>query len=185
MEQNITIDSLYKGCKAGKREAQERLYRMTASRMYGLCLRYANTTFEAEDMMQAGYIKVFNHIHAFRGDGSFEGWIKRIMVNTALSMLRKNSAMQETIDITEITDAGMPVAEAVDHMAYDDLLQVIQQLPHGYRMVFNLHVMEGFSHREIAEMLHISESTSKSQLLRARNWLQKRIEKQEGAVYGK
>lgn len=178
------IESLFQGCREGKREAQEMLYQLTCSKMLGLCLRYANTTFEAEDILQIGYVKVFTKIADFQGKGSFEGWIRRIMVNTAISHYRQNRNGVETIHIEEHheTENGGSALD-LDHMEYSDLIKLVQQLPDGFRMVFNLYALEGYSHKEIAGMLNIQESTSKSQLSRAREWLRKKIKAWEENTY--
>lgn len=152
--------------------------------MLGLCLRYAKTTFEAEDMLQAGFIKVFQQMDSFRGEGSFEGWIRRVMVNIAISTYRKRQRGGDILDITQVEEMPSVSSGVIDQLAYEDLLSLVQELPEGYRIVFNLHIMEGFAHKEIADMLNISESTSKTQLMRARSWLQKRIKKMEGVSYG-
>lgn len=137
-------------------------------------MRYTKSTAEAEDMLQMGFIKVFTSIGSFRGEGSFEGWVRRIMVHTAVEAYRKNARTVLTADLAEVTDVQEPW-NVVDTMACEDLLAIIRMLPDGYRMVFNMYAIEGYSHKEIAETLGISESTSKSQLSRARNWLQERI----------
>ncbi|WP_257670149.1 RNA polymerase sigma factor [Parapedobacter tibetensis] len=178
MEQTITIDSLYEGCKEGSRQAQEKLYRALASKMLGVCMRYANNTFEAEDMLQMGFMKVFGNIESYRGEGSFEGWIRRIMVNTAIAAYRKNMRGGHAVEIDETHD-GMQTF-AMDALECEDLLQIIQTLPAGYRIVFNMYALEGYSHKEIAEALHISEGASKSQLSRARAWLKEKI---KGGTY--
>src|SRR5690606_18373335 len=177
-----TIDSLYEGCKAGNRQAQERLYRALASKMLGVCLRDVRSTFEAEDMLQTGFIKVFRHIDRYRGVGSFEGWIRRIMVNTAIEMYRANQRGGLTVEMNAVTEDGQQTF-SMDELECEDLLKLIQTLPDGYRMVFNMYALEGFSHREIAETLNISEGASKSQLSRARTWLKEKIKQLEGGNY--
>lgn len=173
---------MYEGCKAGNRGAQERLYRSLASKMLGVCLRYARSTFEAEDMLQTGFIKVFRHIDSYRGVGSFEGWIRRIMVNTAIEMYRANQRGGLTVEMNAVTEDGQQTF-SMDELECEDLLKLIQTLPDGYRMVFNMYALEGFSHREIAETLNISEGASKSQLSRARTWLKEKIKQLEGGNY--
>ena len=182
VRQAETIESLFEGCKVADRTAQEKLYRMTASRMLAICMRYASSTFEAEDILQTAYIKVFTHIENYRGEGSFEGWIKRIMVNTAIESFRKNKRIQPTLDMESLPEGSSPEIR-MDFLECEDLMGLIRQLPEGYRMVFNMYALEGYSHREIAETLGISEGTSKSQLLRARDWLKKRIKQMEGGQY--
>lgn len=174
------IESLLAGCRASDRSAQEQLYRLTAPRMFGVCLRYADNSDDAEDMLQIGYIKVFTQLHQYRGEGSFEGWIRKIMVHTAIESLRKNQRPMSTTDLWALSDDDSPSTAAMDELNYEELLALIRALPEGYRTVFNMYVIEGYSHKEIANLLAISEGTSKSQLLRARQWLQQRIKKLEG-----
>lgn len=150
--------------------------------MLGVCMRYARSTFEAEDMLQQGFIRVFTNIDAYRGDGSFEGWIRRIMVNTAIETFRRNQRAGQPVEIDQVQEEEQHTF-SMDGLECEDLLRLIQELPDGFRMVFNLYVMEGFSHKEIAEILNISEGASKSQLSRARVWLQKRIKQLEGRTY--
>jgi RNA polymerase sigma factor (sigma-70 family) len=177
-----TIDDLLEGCKVGNRQAQEMLYRQTASKMMAVCMRYAKDQMEAEDVLQMGYIKVFQKVRDYRGDGSFEGWIRRIMVNTAIESYRKNL---RTLSIVPIEDAYEQPSQGFDFssLGMQDLMKVIQKLADGYRMVFNMYVIEGYSHKEIAERLGISEGASKSQLSRARAILQQEIIKMEGFGY--
>ena len=174
----IVEDSILEGCIAGKRSSQSMLYKKCASTMLGVCMRYASNRDEAEDIVQEGFIKVFQRITSFRREGSFEGWIKRIMINQALNHYRKSRrlpyhSMIEEIDETEILDLEEP--EPLDPVPAETLLGMIQKLPEGYRMVFNLYVFEDYSHKEIAESLNVSESTSKTQLLKARRMLRKQI----------
>lgn|SRR5690606_10573057 len=145
--------------------------------MLGVCMRYAQSTFEAEDMLQAGFVKVFAALPDFRGDGSIEGWIRRIIVNTAISTYRQNKRLE-----TESWQEGHDAVHAYElqHLEHEDLLRLVRALPDGYRIVFNLYAIEGYSHKEIAGMLGISEGASKSQLSRARRWLQDKILQVEG-----
>ncbi len=170
------------GCKAGNSKMQELLYRQTASKMLAICMRYAKDRMEAEDVLQLGYIKIFNKIAEFKGDGSFEGWIRRIMVNTAIESYRKNLRMLQLVPIDEAYEQP---SQGFDFgtLGMQDLLKVIQKLSDGYRVVFNMYAIEGYSHKEIAETLGISEGTSKSQLSRARAILQQEILKLEGFGY--
>lgn len=176
------IDELMEGCKAGKRKMQEALYQQTASKMLVVCMRYAKDRMEAEDVLQLGYIKIFQKIIEYRGDGSFEGWMRRIMVNTAIESYRKNL---RTLNVVPIEDAYEQPATGFDfsRLGMQDLLKVIQKLSDGYRMVFNMYVIEGYSHKEIAGILGISEGASKSQLSRARAILKEEILKMEGIDY--
>ena len=177
-----SINDLMEGCKAGNRQMQELLYKQTAAKMLVVCMRYAKDQMEAEDVLQMGYIKVFQKIEAYRGDGSFEGWIRKIMVNTAIESYRKNLRM---LNIVPIEDAYEQPSNGFDFssLGMQDLMKVIQRLADGYRMVFNMYVIEGYSHKEIAETLGISEGASKSQLSRARAILQQEIIKMEGFGY--
>jgi RNA polymerase sigma factor (sigma-70 family) len=183
LNHTFTIDSLLEGCKRGERKAQESLYRVLASKMMGVCIRYAKDTYEAEDMLQMGFVKVFTKVVEFRGDGSFEGWIRRIMVNTAIETYRKNLRTMNVVDIDEVYDQPQSTFD-MSQLETKDLMKLIQQLSSGYRMVFNMYVIEGYSHREIGEALGITEGASKSQLSRARAILKEKLIKIEGSNYG-
>jgi RNA polymerase sigma factor (sigma-70 family) len=184
LEHKYTIDELIKRCKANERKAQELLYKQFASKMMGVCLRYATDRMEAEDMLQNGFIKVFQKIEDYRGDGSFEGWIRRIMVHSSIEYYRKYHKMVQLVDFD---DAGIDTsvdALATSKLAANDLMALIRQLAPGYRIVFNLFAIEGYTHKEIAEMIGISEGASKSQLSRARSVLKEQVIKMEGKRYG-
>lgn len=170
----ITEKELREGCVAGRRDHQELLYRYYSPRMFGICLRYANDYHSGEDILQEGFIKVFNNIDRFRGEGSFEGWIKRIFINTAIEYYRKSSNHNGHAELEKVNVRHIP-EKALENLATEDLLKLVQQLSPGYRTVFNLYIIEGYSHREISNMMGISEGTSKSQLARARAILQKMI----------
>ena len=182
-----TIDECLEGCKAGNRQMQEMLYKLTASKMLAVCMRYAKDRMEAEDVLQMGYVKIFQKVKEYRGDGSFEGWIRRIMVNTAIESYRKNLRMLNVVPIEDAYEQPSANAnsyhDAFNSLGMQDLLKVIQKLADGYRMVFNMYIIEGYSHKEIAETLGISEGASKSQLSRARAILQQEIIKMEGFGY--
>lgn len=169
--QNITENDLISGCLSGNRRMQEELYRRFSPRMYAVCLRYAGRTEEAEDILQEGFIKVFKKMDSFRGDGSFEGWMRRIFVNTAIEHFRRKKYLMPVTEKEENTIEGK-YTSALDDLGAKDVLALIQELSPGYRTVFNLYVVEGYTHREIADMLGISEGTSKSQLSRAKVILQ-------------
>lgn len=139
--------------------------------MYGICLRYATNAEEAEDILQEGFIKVFRKISSFRSEGSFEGWIRRIFVNTAIEQYRKRMYLQPVTEQEENTIEGKYLS-VLDSLAERDIIKLVQQLSPGYRTVFNMYVVEGYSHKQIAEHLGISEGTSKSQLSRAKQILQ-------------
>jgi RNA polymerase sigma-70 factor (ECF subfamily) len=166
---------LIERCLENDPRAQEYLYKCFSRRMYGVCLRFARNTLEADDILQEGFIKVFSFLKDFRQDGSLEGWIRRTIVNTAINYYnsKQNEWKETSIDKAE---SYQSVAEDIlGKISTADLLRLIQELPEGYRMVFNLYIIEGYNHQEIAEMLHISENTSKSQLSRARMALQDRL----------
>jgi len=165
-------DELIKGCLRRDPSAQKLLYDSYSSKMYGLCYRYVKDSMEAEDILVTAFTKVFDKIQQFRSDGSFEGWIRRIVVNEALTYLRRNRSMYLETPL-EQADREPDYSALSDHLEAEDLLKMIQELPTGYRIVFNLYAIDGYSHKEIAEQLGISENTSKSQLSRARTYLQK------------
>jgi RNA polymerase sigma-70 factor (ECF subfamily) len=172
----IDDDKIIEGCKAGKKRAQSRLYKKYAPAMLGVCLRYCSNMADAEDVLQEGFIKVFNYIKNFRGEGSFEGWIRRIMVNTALTHIKKNTKYSFE-DIENIPSNYQEEEDVVyAPVSPEVLIEVIQSLPDGYRSVVNLHIFEGYPHKEIAGIMGISESTSKSQLSKAKKFLRKKLE---------
>jgi len=151
------------------------LYHQFAPKMFGVCLRYAKDATEAEDNLQDGFIKVFANLKNFRHDGSLEGWIRRIMINVSLEKLRKQHLLYPVEDVA-VYDTVNFSDDVLAKIAADDLMKLIQQLPPRYRMVFNLYVMEGYSHQEIAEEMSITQGTSKSNLARAREILKKKIQ---------
>jgi RNA polymerase sigma-70 factor (ECF subfamily) len=170
-------EDLINRCLKNDAKAQEQFYRLFAPKMYGICLRFAKSQIEADDILQEGFIKVFMNLKSYRNEGSLEGWIRRTIVNTAINLYKKNLKYQNDIDI-EKTGAATQLnynARAIDNLNMEELLKLISRLPAGYRMVFNLNVIEGYTHKEIGELLQISENTSKSQLSRARQVLQKQI----------
>jgi RNA polymerase sigma factor (sigma-70 family) len=155
--------------------AQESLYRRYASKMYGICLRYVRCKEEANDILQDAFVRIFRSLGNYRGDGSFEGWIRRIIVNTAINHYKANIRFSNDLNIEDVNVNGNIDNDAISRISTEELLKVIQKLPDGFRMVFNLYVIEGYEHKEIAEMLGVSESTSKSQLHRAKASLQKKL----------
>jgi RNA polymerase sigma factor (sigma-70 family) len=172
-----TEQLLIKGCAAGDRAFQTKLYNLFASKMLGVCLRYARNREEAEEILQEGFLRVFTYIHTFKGNGSFEGWIRKIMVNCALARYRNKSSLQPVIRLSA-DSSGHDVTDSLSissNLDAKELLSLVQTLPAGYRIVFNLYVFEGYKHREIAEALGISEGTSKSNLSDARAFLQKSL----------
>ncbi|MDB5141310.1 MAG: sigma-70 family polymerase sigma factor [Mucilaginibacter sp.] len=183
LEHKYTIEDLIEKCKAGERKAQESLYKQLASKMLGVCMRYATDRMEAEDMLQNGFIRVFQKLADFRGDGSFEGWVRRIMVHGSIEYYRKHHKMLQVVDVESegIEQSVNPVAVA--NLDAKDLMILIQRLSPGYRMVFNLYAIEGYSHREIGDIMGISEGASKSQLSRARTILKEQIAQSNGKRY--
>lgn len=177
-----SLPELISGCMNGNRRTQEVVYNLFSSKMMGVCLRYASSREEAEDLLQTGFIKVFEKISSFKSEGSFEGWIRRIMVNNCLENYRKSLRMLPVVDI-ETTREQADSSFELKNLEVKDLLKLIQALSPGYRLVFNMYAIEGYSHKEIAEELNISEGTSKSQLARARQVLQQQISVLEGINY--
>lgn len=171
----ITESILIDKCLAGDRHYQKLLYKKYASVMLGICARYFRNIDEAEDVLQEGFIKVFSNLSQFKKEGSFEGWIKRIMINTALNTYHSNVKRYFQSEIDDDTLAAPQSSQFDEEFSSEILMKLIQELPDGYRLVFNLYAIEGYSHKEIAEMLDINENTSKSQLSRARALLQKRL----------
>lgn len=143
--------------------------------MYAVCLRYAGNAEDAQDLLQEGFIKIYRNLHRFRAEGSFEGWIRRVFVNSSIEHFRKKSLQLSKVSGKEEDTIEDADTTALDNLAERDIISLIQQLSPGYRTVFNLYVVEGYSHKEIADLLGISEGTSKSQLARARSILQKKV----------
>ncbi|MFA4851765.1 MAG: sigma-70 family RNA polymerase sigma factor [Bacteroidales bacterium] len=179
----INEKELVKRCLKNEPVAQDLLYRRYASKMLGVCLRYTKNRMEAEDILQEGYIKVFKYLGTYKFDGSLEGWIRRIMVNTAINLYKASIKCVQSLDDTEHGEKEIPNVIMTDVLSMNELLKIIQELPEGYRVIFNLYAIEGYSHKEISEMLNISESTSKSQLSRARVALQNKINKLNSVLY--
>jgi RNA polymerase sigma-70 factor (ECF subfamily) len=173
---------LVEGCKRQSLQAQRLLYERYSATMLSLCRRYIWSTSEAEDVMVTGFMKIFNAIHQYEGKGSFEGWMKRIIINEALGYLRKNKTMYLETDI-ETADREPDYDRAESSLEAEELMKMIGELPVGYRTIFNLYAIEGYSHKEISELLGINENTSKSQLSRARVHLQKKLLESE-KVFG-
>lgn len=171
-------NELIQGCLRRERSAQKHLYDLYSSKMYSICYRYVKNAEQAEDILVTAFMKVFDKISQFKNEGSFEGWIRRIMVNEALTHLRKARTMYLETDL-EQADRQLNYTHLSDHLEAEDLLTLIQELPAGYRVVFNMYAIDGYSHKEIADHLGISENTSKSQLSRARTYLQKMLAEQQ------
>ncbi len=172
----LSESDLIQGCINGERRMQEALYGRFAPKMYAVCLRYAGNSDDAQDILQDGFIKVYKNLARFRGEGSFEGWIRRIFVNTSIEHLRRKTYLKP---IAEKEENTIPVKEksVLDNLGEKDILKLVKQLSPGYRTVFNLYVVEGYTHKEIGDILGISEGTSKSQLARARVILQDMVVK--------
>ena len=174
-------ESLIADCKKGKSKAQKELYDRYAPILLGLCIRYIKSKAEAEDVMIAGFMKIFTNLKQYEAKGSFEGWMKRIMVNESLMYIRRNKAMYVEVDIDHAVKSP-DYNWSNSNLETEDLYKMIEDLPTGYRTIFNLYAIEGYSHKEIGEMLNISESTSKSQLSRARVILQSKVVKLEESI---
>ncbi|MDY0780453.1 RNA polymerase sigma factor [Tenacibaculum sp. IB213877] len=174
----INLLELIQKCKQNNLQAQAQVYQLFAGKLFALSLKYSRNREDAEDVLQDSFLTAFNKIHQFKNKGSFEGWLKRIAVNTALQKYREKSPLylvKEEQDIVE--EEEVVVDDAKVDISF--LLQLIQELPDRYRLVFNLYVLDNFSHKEIAEMLDISEGTSKSNLSRARLILKQKVEKHQ------
>ena len=174
----MTEQELIERCRRNDRLAQKALYERFSSKMFGVCRRYVHNESDVEDTLLNAFYKVFKHIHTFEEKGSFEGWIRRIVVNESLMFLRKKKRVSTLYVEFSDTEVEVPTAaKAQDDLQEADILKLLDELPDGYRTVFNLDAIEGYKHREIAEMLKISINTSKSQLSRAKASLRKKIEK--------
>jgi len=172
---NTDLASLIEACKKGDRRAQKAVYDSLAGKMYTVCLRYMGDREAAEDILQDGFVTLFTKIDSYSGEGSFEGWARKIFANTALMSLRKKDVLKQTEDVSAAWDITNDSPSAIENIGYKDLLKMISELPPGFRTVFNMYVMEGYSHKEIAKELGVSEATSRSQLQRARAMLQNKI----------
>ncbi len=170
---------LISGCLNQEPVSQEKFYRQFAAKMFGICLRYAVNPMEAEDMLQCGFIHIFSRLHQFRFEGSLEGWVKKIIIHTAVNYCRKQAKFQLEVELKEDCLEATISEDALSVLSTKDLLAIVQGLPTGRRTVFNLYVIEGYCHREIGEMLGISEGTSKSQLHRAKASIRKYLMESE------
>jgi len=171
------LDKMIRGCQQGEPEAQRAVYDHFRSGMFGVCLRYADNYDDAKDIFQEGFIKVFEKIGQFSFKGAFEGWIRRIMVNTAFEKYRRHIVMSPLVESTEKEKVEDDDEGGYYDISQEELLKYIQELSPRYRIVFNLYAIEGHTHREISEMLNISEGTSKSNLSRARVILKEKVQK--------
>ncbi|MDD2244797.1 MAG: RNA polymerase sigma factor [Dysgonamonadaceae bacterium] len=177
----MEISQLIAACKKQNRNAQKELYEQFAPKMMGVCLRYSNSRENAEDLLHDGFIQVFTHISSYQGKGSFEGWLRRIFVNLALQNFREEK--KSKLINSDVSDLNIEIVDHVDESIEDimgisnsDILKMINELPQGYKIVFNLYVFEDMSHREIGQMLGITEASSRSQYSRAKSFLKKKIQ---------
>jgi len=163
------------GAKAGDARSQKAIWDLLSGKMYAVCIRYMGDRDSAQDVLQDGFVTLFSKLDTFSGDGSFEGWARKIFVNTALMSLRRKDALKASEDVETAFGISSDEPSALEKIAYKDLLEMISSMPPGFRTVFNMYVIEGYSHKEIAEQLGVSEATSRSQLQRARSMLQSKI----------
>jgi len=174
----VGLDQLINDCKKNDAKAQEQIYKLFAPKFFGVCLKYSTSYVEAEDNLQDGFIIVFKKIDQFQFKGSFEGWAKRIMINNALQKYRSQVRFLEVVSDNVAEDDVPEIDDVAVSLEY--LMQIIQELPDRYRMVFNLYVLDGYAHKEIAEMLEITTGTTKSNLARARLILKEKIDQHTG-----
>ncbi len=168
--------TLIEGCVRADPKAQRLLFDTYAAKMMSVALRYVKSTEEAEDVLQDGFVKIFAKLKDFNAQGSLEGWIRRIIVNCALDQIRKNKKFLQDIQVEEVDYRLEHKSYIVEGLMADDLMKLVQSMPEGYRVIFNMFAIEGYSHKEIAETLGISENTSKSQYSRARQYMRNQLE---------
>ena len=178
MAEHLEIQ-LIESCIKGNRASQKALYDRLAPRMFPLCIRYIGDRETAEDVLQDGFVTLFTRLKDYKGEGSFEGWARKIFVNTALMSLRKKDALKMSDDLEAARGLKAETTSQMQNLGYKELMAMITELPPGFRTVFNMYAIEGYSHKEIGEMLGISETTSRTQLSRARIWLQNKIKEIE------
>lgn len=166
---------MIEGTKRGDRRSQKAIFDLLSPKMFAVCLRYMGNRDAAEDILQDGFVTLFSKLDSYSGAGSFEGWARRIFVNTALMSLRKKDALKNTEDLDVAWNMASNDPSPIQKIGNDDLLKMVASLPPGFRAVFNMYIIEGYSHKEIAEALGISETTSRSQLQRARMLMQSKI----------
>ncbi len=176
-------NELIEECLKNNRFAQKQLYEKYSKKMFGVCLRYAKCTQDAEDILADSFVQVFMKLSSYKGDGSFEGWIRRVVVNTSITAYRSNLKFNLNDSISEIYNLSNDDDSAIDLINVQQIKDIIQTMPDGYRMIFNLYAIEGYNHREIAEMLGLNEGTSKSQYSKAKKWLQTKLEKYKITQY--
>ncbi len=165
---------LIKGCLADDQGCHKKIFHRYGGKMFAICLRYMGSRVDAEDVLQEAFVRIFQNLNRFRGEGSLEGWMRRIVINTALQALRSKGIHPVEAELEQAAQASVPAA-ALAHLAEHDLLNLVAALPPGYRLVFNLYAIEGYTHGEIAQLLQIKESSSRSQLAKARQLLQKQL----------
>ncbi len=172
------VEKIIKGCLENRRKAQKQLYDLFSAKMYGVCMRYANNHHDAQDILQEGFVIVFNKLHTFKSKGSFEGWVRRIMVNVAAQKYREKISH---LRVEYMDDEKENFEQAVECRKFEvnELVDIIQTLPAQYRIVFNMYAIEGYAHKEISEALNISENTSRSNFFRARSILVEKLKKEE------
>ena len=168
----MTEEAILQGCLQNNASSQRELYNRYSPKMLAVCYRFAHNREDAEDMLQEGFIKVFSQIHTFRNQGAFEGWIRRIIVHTCINILKKNKKFNESVDLIHATSLHVKEESVSSIVQAKQVVECIRLLPLGYRTVLNLYAVEGFSHREIAQMLEVEESTSRSQYTRAKTMLE-------------
>jgi len=176
---NIEERELIDGCVNGERNAQRRLYEKFSPRMLAVCIRYVGDRETAKDVLQDAFIILFNKIGTYKGDGSFEGWVRKIFVNTALMHIRKNDVLKFSEEIEAVNGNDLVDSNILEKLESKDIMKLISEMPYGFRTVFNLYIFEGYSHQEIAKALNISEGSSRSQLSRSRVWLRDKIKSRE------
>ena len=175
-----TFDTqLIAACKKGDRAAQRSLYDRLAPRMFPVCIRYVGDRALAEDILQDGFVTLFTRIDSYKGEGSFEGWARRIFVTTALMSLRKKDALKLSDELETVRGMKTEITGQMENIGYKELMELVMSLPTGFRTVFNMYAVEGYSHKEIGDILGISEVTSRSQFSRARALLQSKIKERE------
>lgn len=173
----LTEDKLIKACQNGNRNAQNQLYLQYKNRLFGVCLRYSKSREEAEDFLQDGFIKIYSDLYQYRPIGSFYGWMRKVMVNICLQHIRKRKDLFSTADIADVAHLHRVDDNVFSEFRHKALLDMVQKLPDGYRTIFNLYAIEGYSHKEIGEQLGLSTATSKSQYSRAKATLRQMLEK--------
>jgi len=169
---------LIEGCLKGNRMAQEELYNLYSRRMMGVCMRYVSDRETARDLLQDGFVKLFTSLHLFAGTGPFEAWMRMIFVNVAIEHLRKKDILRDTATLESVPETTVDET-VVSSLTAQTIMELVKSLPSGYRTIFNMYAVEGYSHKEIGEQLNISEATSRSQYARARQWLKEKIEQND------